>query len=197
MKSPSRGIWLCALLPIFLNGCASPARIKPLHEAPKATALLAMIKQLTELPTDDMLNAEKVIALSQLPFREMAERRGQHGITRFFDLSAHGKAIAGGTYWYRSPADPNRTRAYFHLRIDKSLFCLTRPDVEAVFGDVWLTGFRNDVMPGAVPQRRDPKEHHFGRMRYLFLEDRAVGFSFNVNEPYCVTNISLNEGKEK
>lgn len=197
MKRLLRGIRPFALLLILTAGCASPTHVRPLHEAPSATALLAMIKQLTELPPDDLLNAEKVIALSQLPFREEVERRGQHGIARSFDLSEFGKPIPSGTYWYRSPIRPDRTRAYLHLRIDKNLFCLTRADVEMVFGNVWLTGFRNDRMPGANPQQRRPDEHHFGLMSYRFLEDRVVNFSFNVNQPDCITNFSLNEGKEK
>ena len=165
-----------------------------LHLKPTASALLEMIKQLSTLPLEDLQDAEKTIAISRLPFREIVERNGIHGIPRFFSLEELGSPIALGTYWYRKPVIAERKQVYLHFWIDTKHFCLTRLDITDALGNIWLTGFRGDRMPGAVPRVISATEPNFGQMTYLFKDGRLTDFSFNVDQPYCVANFSFNLG---
>lgn len=202
-----------ALIAVLIFGCAgasarepnasiasentSSAIQPPLHLQPTSSALLEMIKKLAELPLEDLQNAEKTIAISQLPFREIVERNGQHGVERFFNLTELGAPIRFGTYWYRKPLLPDRAHVYFSVSLDSTQFCLNRYHIEYVFGNVWLTGFRNDRMPGAIPRIINLEEHHFGAMTYLLKDGRLLNFGFNLNQSDCVANFSLNLGKDK
>lgn len=175
----------------------APVSKPSLHLKPTASDLLGMIKQLSELPLEDLQDAERTIAISRLPFREEVERNGRNGIARFFSLRELGTPIALGTYWYRKPVMAERKQVYFHFWIDTKQFCLGRFDITDALGNIWLTGFRNDRMPGAVPREISAYEHNFGQMTYLFEGDRLINFSFNVDQPHCVANFSFNLGKDK
>jgi hypothetical protein len=190
---------LCMFIPILLllASCASSPTAPMLHKAPTEAQLLAMIKSIVELPLNDLQNAEKVIGLSRLPFFEEIERNGKNGVARSFSVHERGAAIASATYWYRMPIQPDRTAVYYSFQIDQNQVCVTRTSVAKMFGNIWLTGFRNDVMPGAVARLIKSDEHHFGLMRYTPTNERSNSFMFNLNQPECVSSFSLNEGRDK
>lgn len=185
-------------------GDASPPQVKmPEHrpsrsfnDAIDAGELLAMLQTLVALPSQDLRDAEKIISLSRLPFREKPEHRDQHGIPRFFSITAIGENVETGTYWARYPVDLKRRRVLFTFSLNPQKFCLTRFDIEKVFGNVWLSGFLNDLMPDGVPQAREENHPHYGLIRYRLNDQRLLSFHF-YNAKDCANSIHFQQGRDQ
>lgn len=195
-KTTASGAFLLlGLMSLLTVGCTVRA-VDRVGAAASSKEFLAMIKGLTDLTPAEFLRPDIVISTMRIPLREDSSRRGANGIARYFFHQVHGAQVQSVLYWYRDATPQAANRAYVSFLIDSSLVCISRQDIERVFGNVWSSGLRHELMPGVARAGKNESDPHYGLMSYRVETDRVVNFSFRQGDA-CISNVTINEGANR